>query len=211
SLGVRELDAMTDDQIDLVRRAHLLLAAYNAWQPGVFALSGWDVRGVLTVPAHDVEHLMGDADTRWINRGAHDLMGVAPDAQVSTAGLPRARALYGSIPEQLADPASFLSHLATILRVRDALGIATGQLVDLATSGASSVLGLVHLLPSGALELTALNFGQTAVTASFASPNLAPGARLIDAATGADVSVVDELGVTTLPLEPLGALALLLR
>ncbi|HET7902649.1 MAG TPA: maltose alpha-D-glucosyltransferase, partial [Candidatus Nanopelagicales bacterium] len=184
SLGVRELDAMTDDEIDLVRRAHLLLAAYNAWQPGVFALSGWDVRGVLTVPAHDVEHLMGDADTRWINRGAHDLMGVAPDAQVSTAGLPRARALYGSIPEQLADPASFLSHLATILRVRDALGIATGQLVDLATSGASSVLGLVHLLPSGALELTALNFGQTAVTASFASPQLEPGSRLIDAATG---------------------------
>ena len=136
---------------------------------------------------------------------------VAPDATVSTAGLPRARALYGTIPEQLADPSSFLSHLATILRVRDALGIAIGQQADLATSGASSVLGLVHVLPSGALELTALNFAQTPVTASFASSQFAAGARLIDAATGADVAVVDDLGVTTVPLEPLGALALVLR
>jgi trehalose synthase len=211
SLGVRDLDAITDDEIDLVRRAHLLLAAYNAWQPGVFALSGWDVCGALTVPAHDVEHLMADADTRWINRGAHDLMGVAPGTSVSTAGLPRARSLYGTIPEQLADPSSFLSHLATILRVRDALGVATGRQVDLATSGAASVLGLVHELPSGALQLTALNFGQVAVTASFASPMFEAGARLIDAATGADVAVVDELGVTTVPLEALGALALVLR
>ncbi|MFN8146834.1 MAG: maltose alpha-D-glucosyltransferase [Candidatus Nanopelagicales bacterium] len=211
AIGVTDLAAMTDADVDLVRRAHLLLAAYNAWQPGVFALSGWDVRGVLTLPAHDVEHLMADADTRWINRGAHDLMGVATEAAASTAGLPRARALYASIPEQLADPSSFLSHLATILRVRDALGIATGTQADLATSGASSVLGLVHLLPSGALELTALNFGQSPVSASFASSQFAPGARLIDAATGADVAVVDDLGVTTVPLEPLGALALVLR
>ncbi len=40
---------------------------------------------------------------------------------------------------------------------------------------------------------------------------LTSGARLIDAATGADVAVVDDLGVTTVPLEPLGALALVLR
>ncbi len=63
----------------------------------------------------------------------------------------------------------------------------------------------------GALELTALNFAQTPVTASFASSQFAAGARLIDAATGADVAVVDDLGVTTVPLEPLGALALVLR
>ena len=45
---------------------------------------------------------MADGDTRWIHRGAYDLMGVAPSATASSAGLPRAQTLYGSIPEQLA-------------------------------------------------------------------------------------------------------------
>ena len=30
-------------------RAHLLLAMYNAWQPGVFALSGWDLCGIVPI------------------------------------------------------------------------------------------------------------------------------------------------------------------
>ena len=34
-----------------VRRAHLLLAMFNALQPGVFALSGWDLVGALPIPA----------------------------------------------------------------------------------------------------------------------------------------------------------------
>ncbi len=33
------------DDIDRIRRAHLLLAMFNALQPGVFALSGWDLCG----------------------------------------------------------------------------------------------------------------------------------------------------------------------
>ena len=39
------------DDIDPIRRAHLLLAMFNALQPGVFALSGWDMCGMLTLPA----------------------------------------------------------------------------------------------------------------------------------------------------------------
>ena len=49
SLGITELDSITDD-IDPIRRAHLLLAMFNALQPGVFALSGWDLCGMLTLP-----------------------------------------------------------------------------------------------------------------------------------------------------------------
>ena len=34
-----------------IQRAHLLLAMYNAMQPGVFALSGWDLVGAAVDPA----------------------------------------------------------------------------------------------------------------------------------------------------------------
>ena len=38
TLGITDSD--TIDDIDRIRRAHLLLAMFNALQPGVFALSG---------------------------------------------------------------------------------------------------------------------------------------------------------------------------
>ena len=56
----------------LIQKVHLLLAMYNAMQPGVFALSGWDLVGALPLPAEEVAHLMLDGDTRWIHRGAYD-------------------------------------------------------------------------------------------------------------------------------------------
>src|SRR3954451_5143129 len=95
ALGISDLDAI--DDIDLIRRAHLLLAMFNALQPGVFALSGWDLCGMLPLAADDVEDLLRGGDTRWIHRAGHDLMGVDPQATKSTAGMPRGRSLYGSI------------------------------------------------------------------------------------------------------------------
>ena len=44
---------------------HLLLAMFNALQPGVFALSGWDLAGMLTMDAADVADLIAEGDTRW--------------------------------------------------------------------------------------------------------------------------------------------------
>ena len=79
---------MADEDIERVKRIHLLLAMYNAFQPGVFALSGWDLTGMLTIDAAQVADLIADGDTRWINRGAHDLMGANPKAQRSEGGLP---------------------------------------------------------------------------------------------------------------------------
>jgi hypothetical protein len=67
---------------------------YNAFQPGVFALSGWDLVGMLTTDPTAVADLIADGDTRWINRGAHDLMGTNLNAQRFEEGLPRARSLY---------------------------------------------------------------------------------------------------------------------
>ena len=101
-----------------IQRAHLLLAMYNAMQPGVFALSGWDLVGALTLPAESVKTLLADGDTRWINRGAYDLLGDDSGA-VEVEHRPAARpALYGSLPEQLQRPDSFASQLKKMLRVR---------------------------------------------------------------------------------------------
>jgi len=164
-----------------VQRAHLLLAMFNAMQPGVFALSGWDLVGATTLPPAQVEKLMADGDTRWINRGAYDLLGRDPSATASPAGLPRAKALYGSLPEQLADPASFASQLGKLLAARAEHHLFESERIDVPEPKSSSVVLLVHKLPGQrGIEVTALNFGRTAVTESFVVRGAPPGARATD-------------------------------
>ena len=193
AVGITDLDALTDEDTERIRRAHLLLAAYNAFQPGVFALSGWDLTGMLTLPVAQVEHLMGDADTRWINRGAHDLMGVAPDATSSGSGLPRGRALHGDLPSQLVDPDSFVSRLRGIVALRARHGIAEATLLDVPDADEAGVLALVLRLPDESIAMTALNFSsepvvEARVTTSFA----VPGASVIDLGSDEVVGEVDE-------------------
>src|SRR5437764_3578870 len=108
TLGIRDLGALKPGDVERIRRLHLLLAFYNAWQPGVFALSGWDLVGALTLDARQVADLTCDGDTRWIHRSAYDLMDYRPDATHSNGQMPRATALYGSLPAQLDNPNSFV-------------------------------------------------------------------------------------------------------
>ena len=164
ALGIRSLDALDASQVAAIQRGHLLLAMYNALQPGVFALSGWDLVGALTVPAAAVADLMSDGDTRWINRGAYDLMEVAPGATHSAAGLPRAQALYGSLPAQLRRPDSFASQLRHVLAVRRRYRIFESRQVAVPAVQAPGLLVMVHTLPDGlGTEITALNFGATPI------------------------------------------------
>ncbi|HSN78115.1 MAG TPA: maltose alpha-D-glucosyltransferase, partial [Anaerolineae bacterium] len=53
ALNIRDLEQLNDAQVQQIQRLHLLLAMYNAFQPGVFALSGWDLAGALPL-AHDL-------------------------------------------------------------------------------------------------------------------------------------------------------------
>ena len=96
--------------------------------------------------AESVEELTAQGDTRWINRGAHDIMGASPDAQASSAGMPRARSLYGPLPEQLEDPDSFARRLQRILAVREENGIATGALLDVPDVSHRGLLVMVNRL-----------------------------------------------------------------
>jgi trehalose synthase len=160
ALGMKNISHLSAAEIEKIKRVHLLLAFYNAFQPGVFALSGWDLVGALTLPGAVVKDRLADGDTRWINRGAYDLIGSNPKAKTSAAGLPVTVALYGPLPKQLQSPDSFASRLARMLKVRSDLRLYAGRLVDAPAVQAKGLFVLVHKLPDTAdLEVTAINFG----------------------------------------------------
>jgi trehalose synthase len=209
-LGIADPDAMDDEQVEQVKRIHLLLAMFNALQPGVFALSGWDLMGMLTINPALVSDLIADGDSRWINRGAHDLMGVNPKALQSEGGLPRARSLYGTLAEQLADPASFAGQLRRILDVRRRYSIAMGTQVDVPVVSHKALLVMVHQLADERLQVTVLNFGPDAVSGTVRSEKLPPGSAVVDMFTDEPLTAVDDLHSFSLELHGYEGLSLLI-
>lgn len=176
ALNIRDLDAIGPAEVEQIQRLHILLVMFNAMQPGVFALSGWDLVGALPLPAEQVEHLMGDGDTRWINRGAYDLADLAPEASTSAEGLPKARALYGSLAEQLQQSGSFACQLKRILSVRQAYDIAASKQILIPDVQAPGLLIMVHELPAGkGVQITALNFSAETISETVCLPGVAPG------------------------------------
>lgn len=210
SLGITDLDEITDGDVRRITNAHLLLSMYNAWQPGVFALSGWDLVGALPLPRDEVKSLIASGDTRWIERGAYDLLGVAPDATKSASGMPRARALYGPVPDQLKKQNSFASRLSEILRVRKRNGIDSAKLIDVPEVGNKSLLVLVNELEIGAVQVTAVNFGPDKIDARVQSDAL-PSGRVFDLSTRRKVGTVDDLHGFNLELAGFGGQAMIIR
>ncbi len=176
ALNIRDLDAIGPAEVEQIQRLHLLLVMFNAMQPGVFALSGWDLVGALPLAPEQVEHLMGDGDTRWINRGGYDLADLAPEASTSAEGLPKARALYGSLAEQLQHGGSFACQLKRILSVRQAYDIAASKQILIPDVQAPGLLIMVHELPAGkGVQITALNFSAETISETVCLPGVAPG------------------------------------
>ncbi len=209
TLGIGDLAQITAREREQIKRVHLLLAMFNALQPGVFALSGWDLSGMLTVDPAKVADLIADGDTRWINRGAHDLRGV--DEPARAGRMPPARSLYGTLREQLADPASFASGLRAILAVRRRHGIATSVQVDVPSVSHRSELVLVHRLDDGAHQVTVLNFGPETVCCTVRSEQLPPAATVTDMFSGETVGTVDDLHSLRLELDGYTGTSLLVR
>ena len=176
ALGIRDLDAISEADIKQIQHVHILLVMFNAMQPGVFALSGWDLVGALTLPAEQVQHLMQDGDTRWIHRGAYDLVDLDPDAEVSAGGMPRPKTLYGSLVDQLQRPDSFASQLKKILSVRRAYDIAASRQILIPDVQHPGLLVMVHELPAGkGTQITALNFSNETIVETLHLPGIAPG------------------------------------
>jgi trehalose synthase len=202
SLGYRDIRSLTAEQIETVTRGHLLLAMFNAWQPGVFALSGWDLCGALTLDPGLLGELIADGDTRWIHRGAYDLMNYRPDGGEQPSALPRAACLYGPLPEQLADPTSFASRLRHILQVRQECKISTATQLEIAETSDRALLAMVHEVEGGRLQATVLNFSGRPVTADVRSQFLPPGAVVSDASGSSDLARVDWTHSFSLPMHP---------
>lgn len=197
ALGLRNLDNLTAEQTQQIQRLHLLMAMYNALQPGVFALSGWDLVGALPLRPDQVAPLLADGDTRWINRGAYDLMDVNPAAERSAAGLPRARALYGSLPDQLRRPDSFVSRLRPLLRARQAFRLYAAHQVAVPPTHAPGLLVMVHRLPDDlGVQVTALNFGAEPVEEAVALGvgDALPAGRAVDMVTGEPAGTLSPRG-----------------
>ena len=210
ALGISDLATVDDEAISRIKRAHLMLAMYNALQPGVFALSGWDLCGMLTLPPEQVSELLSSGDTRWISRPAHDLMGVNPDSTRSTAGIPRGRSLYGSLPEQLEDPSSFARQLQAILAVRQRYGIATSRQVDVPDVSHKSMLVLVHQPADPAmLQLTVMNFSAEPISGTVRSEFLSPGSLVKNLFSDEQVAIVDDLSSFHVEMGPHEGLALM--
>nr|WP_242681185.1 maltose alpha-D-glucosyltransferase [Tessaracoccus sp. SD287] len=210
SLGITDLDEITDGVTRRIMAAHLLLCKYNAWQPGVFALSGWDLVGALPLPREQVKALISNGDTRWIERGAYDVLGVAPEATASASGLPRARSLYGSLPEQLKRETSFASRLADVLKVRKRNRLDSAKLIDVPEVGNKSLLVMINELETGLTQITVLNFGAEKIEARIQSEVLRPG-RVFDLSTRRKVGVVDDLKGFNLELPAFAGYALVVR
>ena len=124
--------------------------------------------------------------------------------------MPRARALYGPLPEQLKRDTSFASRLAAVLKVRKRNGLASGRLVDVPEVGNKALLVLVNELEVGATQITALNFGAEKIEARIQSEAL-PSGRVFDLSTRRKVGTVDDLGGFSVELPAFGGLAMIIR
>ncbi|AVI84836.1 trehalose synthase [Pseudomonas syringae pv. tomato] len=208
ALGIRDLSTITDADIQQIQHIHLLLVMYNAMQPGVFALSGWDLVGALTLPAEQVEHLMQDGDTRWVHRGAYDLVDLDPEAEFSAGDMPRPKTLYGSLVSQLQRPDSFASQLKKILAVRRAYDIAASRQILIPDVEHPGLLVMVHELPAGkGTQITALNFSAETLVETLHLPGIAPG-PVVDIINERVEGDLTEQGEFTITLDAYEGLAL---
>lgn len=89
---------------------------------------------------------------------------------------PKARALYGSLAQSLADPASFVSGLRDILAIRAKYGIATAEQLDIPDVSHKSMHVMVHRIADGE-QITVLNFSGETIAGSVHSPALTRGAE----------------------------------
>jgi len=164
ALGIKDPYSMLREDIERVKKGHLLMAMFNAMQPGVFAISGWDLVGALPLPTDKIPELVADGDYRWVNRGAYDLAGLNPQTLASPSGLPKAQTIYGALADQLKDKNSFASQLKRMLAIRKKYKLALAEQLAIPDLTNNGLVVMIHRLPEKAgIEMTALNFGRKPV------------------------------------------------
>jgi hypothetical protein len=110
-------------------------------------------------------------------------------------------ALYGPLPEQLANPNSFASQLKHLLSVREAYKIASSKQIAIPDVTSRSLLVMVHELPAGkGTQVTALNFSASTVDEMILLPGVASG-PVVDMLAESVVGDLDELGTLRISLD----------
>jgi hypothetical protein len=137
-------------------------------------------------------------------------MDYQPMATESTSKMPRGRSLYGSLPEQLKTRTSFVSRLRDILTIRRRYGIATSTQIEIPAVSNKALLGMVHRLDSGHIQLTALNFSKHPISDRVVSEHLIPDAAVIDMFTDRKLGPIDSRRALTIGLSPHQGLSLLI-
>lgn len=219
ALGIADPYHATAEQVEQIARAHLLLAHANAMQPGIFSLSSWDLVGALPIPEEGVADKTRDGDFRWVNRGGVDLAGANPQATQSATGLPKAKALYGSLPQQLGDPKSFVSRLRRMLTARKDFRIAEAELTAVPTVRNPALCLLVLRLPGeDRVAITALNFGRRGIEEEVDLHEAAGipleklrGRMLRDVVAGSDAGKVPDTGRLRIQLDALTGKTLVIQ
>ncbi len=211
ALGINDPYNATPEQVETIRRGHLLVAHANAMIPGVFSFSEWDAVGALPIPLDSVpDRLTTGGDVRWVNRGGVDLMGTSSQTTTAIFGLPEAQALYGPLPQQLQNPESFMSRMKQMLAGREKYGIKDATMNAVPPVNNSSVAVLAMTLPdSQNLAITALNYGREATSVDVDLTQIPPGISAgmiggvgtVDAISGQSTGSVSAAGILTIDLE----------
>lgn len=162
SLNIKNIYCMSCDEKRLIQKIHLLYAFFNAMQPGVFCISGWDLVGALPLQQKNLPKTP-DTDFRWANRGSYSLIDYCDERSI-VSELPKAEVLYGSLTKQNYHSESFLKRLQKILRARQTYSIHLATLLDVVETQNPSVFILLHRLPGTQnLQITAVNFSSQSV------------------------------------------------
>lgn len=203
ALGLLSIEQIFEKRAE-IRQGHLLLAAFNALQPGVFALSGWDLVGALpldddafrTVP----EEYLGEPgfeDARWGNRGAYDLLGHST-SQVSRSRIPRAQCLYGPVPEQMLDPESFCRRIQVMLSARKSVNLDEASFSGVGDADNPAIFAMASTTP--ALVVTILNFSATPEQAHVDLSRWIGDADLVDLLDPRGAALVARQGIVALEM-----------
>ncbi len=174
SLKIPDIYSMTEEEKEKVKKALLLLTFFNAMQPGIFAISPWDLVGALPLSKKTLQSTDSiDNDPRWILRGAVDLLHCSGKSS-SSAGVPKADTLYGPISLQKKDPTSFVCQLKAILLARKTSQIAKATWLGYMPTKNPALFVLIHRLPATkSLQISAMNFSETPLEETICLPEIA--------------------------------------
>ncbi|QDP73317.1 maltose alpha-D-glucosyltransferase [Legionella israelensis] len=152
-LNINNPYAMKAHQIDKIKQGLLLMLVFNGMQPGILAISGWDLTGSLPLKPSDIKDKLQDGDNRWLTRGSYFLLPVNEPKH----RMPIAKHLFPNLLIQLKDKNSFVFSVQSILTLRKKLQVAEGKIIKVLQIH-PQITAFITQLPNKSYLLTAINF-----------------------------------------------------